>query len=84
MQNVIERADQRTMDLWRESHQLRCLALDNRNISAYIPQALLHRLRMSRQQAPTLGGSRREVTILFVDIRSYSTVSEHLDPEDTI
>lgn len=31
-----------------------------------------------------LGGELREVTILFSDIRGYSTLSEHMDPEETI
>uniref|UniRef100_A0A7S2ELD5 Guanylate cyclase domain-containing protein n=2 Tax=Ditylum brightwellii TaxID=49249 RepID=A0A7S2ELD5_9STRA len=76
-------SDQRYMDLWRESNELRRLALHNRNISSYIPKTLLDRLR-DRQQPPILGGSKREVTVVFVDIQNYSTVSEYLDPEQTI
>lgn len=31
-----------------------------------------------------LGGSEREVALLFSDIRSYSTISENLDPRQTV
>ncbi|KAL7551319.1 hypothetical protein ACHAWF_014499 [Thalassiosira exigua] len=83
MRALLKYHDQRYIDLWRESDELRRLALDNRNISTYIPKALLTRLQ-GRQQPPSLGGSKRQVTIVFADIQNYSTVSEHLDPEQTI
>ena len=80
---LLERADQRYLDLWTESEELRRLTLDNRNIATYLPQGLVDRLR-GTQQAPRLGGTKREVTVLFTDLRSYSTISEHLDPDDVI
>jgi class 3 adenylate cyclase len=80
---LLERADQRYLDLWTESEELRRLTLDNRNIATYLPKELVDRLR-GTQQAPRLGGTKREVTVLFTDLRSYSTISEHLDPDDVI
>lgn len=80
---LLERADQRYLDLWTESEELRRLTLDNRNIATYLPKELVDRLR-GTQQAPRLGGAKREVTVLFTDLRSYSTISEHLDPDDVI
>lgn len=84
MQDITDLYDKRYMDLWNESEQLRRLTLDNRNISAYVPPPLLDRLRSRREQAPRLGGSKREATIMFVDIRNYSTMAERLDPEQTL
>lgn len=84
MRDLIELYDKRYMDLWKESEELRLLTLDNRNISAYVPPQLLRRLKGRREQIPRLGGTKREATIVFVDIRSYSTMSEHLDPEQTL
>lgn len=83
MRALLKYHDQRYIDLWRESDELRRLALDNRNISTYIPKALLARLQ-GRQQPPSLGGAKRHVTVVFADIQNYSTVSEHLDPEQTL
>lgn len=45
----------------------------------YVPQELLKGYMASGQQAHT-GGSLREVTVAFIDIRDYSTVSEKLEP----
>jgi len=84
IRNLIDLYDKRYMDLWKESEELRRLTLDNRNISAYVPPSLLDRLRYRREQLPRLGGSKREATIVFVDIRNYSTLAERLDPEQTL
>ena len=80
---LLDRADQRYLDLWTESEELRRLTLDNRNIATYLPRDLVDRLR-GTQQAPRLGGTKRQVTVVFTDLRSYSTISEHLDPDDVI
>lgn len=84
MRDMIDMYDQRYVDLWKESEELRRLTLDNRNISAYVPPSLLDKLRHRRDQVPRLGGSKREATIVFVDIRNYSTLAERLDPEQTL
>ena len=84
MRNIVDLYDKRYMDLWKDSEELRRLTLDNRNISAYVPPLLLSRLRGQREQVPRLGGTKREVTIVFTDTRGYSTFSEHLDPSQTL
>ena len=76
MRNIVDLYDNRYMDLWKDSEELRRLTLDNRNLSAYVPPPLLNRLRGQREQVPRLGGTKRDVTILFTDIRGYSTMSE--------
>ena len=49
----------------------------------FVPKTLVTKLIRSSQVA-RLGGERREVTILFSDIRGYSTIIEHLDPADVV
>ena len=45
----------------------------------FVPQDLVEDLLQSGQAA-RLGGEQRDVTILFTDIRGYSTIIEHLPP----
>jgi len=54
-----------------------------RSFSLYLPSAELDRLA-AQQQAPTLGGELRPVTILFSDIAGYSSLSEELAPADLV
>lgn len=49
----------------------------------YLSPAVVDRLPDDPSQLK-LGGHRQEVTILFGDIRGFSTFSEHQDPEDLI
>jgi class 3 adenylate cyclase len=47
----------------------------------YLPSAFVDRVRdLDIAQQP----QRREVTVLFADIRSFSTMGEHLEPEELI
>jgi class 3 adenylate cyclase/sensor domain CHASE-containing protein len=39
---------------------------------------------LSAPEGPKLGGQEREVTILFSDIRGYSTISEHMEPSEVL
>lgn len=39
---------------------------------------------LARPEALQLGGEEREVTILFSDLRGYSTISEHLGPSQVV
>lgn len=80
---LLEHADRRYAELWAEGEELRTLTLENRQIAAYLPAQLVSRLR-DRQLTPRLGGAKREVTVLFSDLRGYSTITEHLDPDDVI
>ena len=75
------RAQYRT--LWDDEQQLRRALLDKQRISPYLPPELLRLLDRS-VQVPTLGGEEREITVLFCDIASYSTLSEHLPPDEVL
>lgn len=49
----------------------------------YVSPALLARIEQS-PEALKLGGVNREITVLFMDIRGFTSLSEHLSPQDTI
>lgn len=47
----------------------------------YVPRDLVRRW-MQSGETPTLGGGKRELTILFSDIAGFTTMSEDMDPEE--
>jgi class 3 adenylate cyclase/CHASE2 domain-containing sensor protein len=49
----------------------------------YLAPALVDRM-VERGEAPELGGESRELTVLFSDIENFTTVSEHLTPEQLV
>ena len=49
----------------------------------YVSPTLLARIEQS-PEALRLGGVNREITVLFMDIRGFTTLSEQLSPQDTI
>ncbi len=51
----------------------------SRAFSHYVAPAVVHELE--RNNALTLGGQRKTITILFSDIRSFTTISEKMSPE---
>jgi adenylate cyclase len=54
------------------------VALDS--FSRYVPMDVVREL-MSRGEAARIGGTRRVVTVLFTDIRGFTTVAEGMEPE---
>lgn len=51
-----------------------------RAMSRYVPVALVRGLYASRRE-PVLGGSLREVSMMFTDIEGFTTISERLGPD---
>ncbi len=47
---------------------------------AYIPSELVRQL-IERGEGANLGGNERTLTIMFIDIANFTTISENLDPE---
>jgi adenylate cyclase len=54
-----------------------------RAFSHYVSPALLTRIETSRDRL-RLGGETRDVTIMFADMRNFTTLSESLAPEDLL
>lgn len=51
----------------------------------YVPRAVVDQLmRRSALESLTLGGVKREVTVLFADIRGFTTYSQNLPPEEVV
>jgi adenylate cyclase len=50
---------------------------------SYVAPAVVHEM-LRHPEALRLGGERRVLTLLFTDIRGFTTMSEHLDPESLV
>lgn len=62
-----------------ERERKRLNALFGRYVSGRVMEAL-----MASPDMPALGGARREITVLFSDIRGFTTLSELLAPEEVV
>jgi class 3 adenylate cyclase/tetratricopeptide (TPR) repeat protein len=54
-------------------------AVAARSIAAYTPKHLAEKILQSRS---ALEGERRQVTVLFADVAGFTSLAEHLDPEE--
>jgi adenylate cyclase len=50
-------------------------------LSQYVQDTVVERILADPRRATVLGGVRRELTVLFSDIRGFSRISEHMEPE---
>ena len=65
---------------WREgAERRRVQGIFGRYVAPDILRVLLH-----HPEAARLGGERRRITVLFSDIRSYTTLSEKMPPEEVV
>ncbi|HEY9720977.1 MAG TPA: adenylate/guanylate cyclase domain-containing protein [Oscillatoriaceae cyanobacterium] len=55
-----------------------------RTFERYVSPEIVEELLRNPGLAPRLGGEKREVTVLFADIRSFTTISESLPPEAVV
>jgi adenylate cyclase len=58
-------------------------ARTRRTFEAYVAPAVVREI-LKHPDNLRLGGERRELTILFTDIRGFTSLSEHLAPEDLV
>jgi class 3 adenylate cyclase len=70
-------------DIETYQKQLREEALLRQQLSRYVGDALVEQI-MRSDQGLLLQNRKQETTILFADIRSFTTLSEHMPPEKVI
>lgn len=58
--------------------------LTRRTFERYVAKEIVDVVLEKPWLAPKLGGERREVTVLFSDIRSFTTISEQRTPEEVV
>ncbi|WP_428562376.1 MAG: CHASE2 domain-containing protein [Solidesulfovibrio sp. DCME] len=68
------------LKFWREERQKRFL---HGAFSRYVSPAVVSRI-VANRQALALSGEEREITILFSDVRGFSTLSENLAPTQVV
>ena len=76
-------ADRRYRQVWEADHALRAALTANQRIAPYLPRTVLELLG-TRDAQPRLGGEERDVSLLFSDIRAYSSWSEGLRPSHVL
>jgi adenylate cyclase len=54
-----------------------------RNFSSFVPRRIVQRL-IESGTALTLGGTRREITVLFTDVANFTAKTEKADPSDVM
>lgn len=85
------RQSQVEQTLTQQRNELRLLqqSLDDTNkqlefiLQRYVPKEV-GRALMENRLLPDLGGEEREVTVMFVDLRNYTSTSENMSPKETI
>lgn len=49
----------------------------------YVPKALVRQM-IERETEPELGGQKRDVTVMFMDLENFTAMSSHLEPEEVM
>jgi len=72
-----------TSDIENYQKKLREEGLSRHRLSRYVGQDLVNKIINSNEDIP-LENKKQDATILFADIRSFTAISEHMEPEDVI
>lgn len=70
-------------DIERYQEKIRMDAISHHRLSRYVDKSVADRI-ISSDEDILLENSRKEATILFADIRSFTKISEDMNPEDVI
>jgi PAS domain S-box-containing protein len=55
-----------------------------RALARFFSRAVREEILRNPETAAQLGGVRREITVLFADIRGYTSISEQMEPEEVV
>jgi len=94
---VVDQLNQANRDIQSRSFQLQAFAgdlsesyryLESENklrdqLCRYVDKDLVEKLMIS-SDGQLLNNERKDVTVLFADIRSFTSISEHLEPEEVV
>ena len=72
-----------TRDIERYQQKLRDEGVSRNRLSRYVDKSLIEKIVNSDEDIP-LQNAKQEATMFFADIRSFTTISEHMAPEDVI
>ena len=72
-----------TRDIEHYQQKLREEGVSRNRLSRYVDKSLVEKIINSEEDVP-LQNARQEATMLFADIRSFTTISEHMEPEEVI
>lgn len=67
--------------LWQERKDRRLIY---RQFHAYLPESVLKELIRSKVDPNKLAAQSREITVLFVDLRGFTSLSENMTPEEVV
>lgn len=71
-------------DLRRSLEQERRLAVEKEKLGAFLPKVVVDEVSRSRETKLALGGKVVEATVLFSDIKGFTSLSELMKPEDVV
>ncbi|MCA9102002.1 MAG: CHASE2 domain-containing protein, partial [Planctomycetales bacterium] len=70
---------------FRYAHEVRARRQIVDLFGRYVPRAVVHQLvQLPQAEALALGGVRRDVTVLFADVRGFTTFAEQVPPEQVL
>jgi len=71
-------------DLRNSLEQERRLAIEKEKLGAFLPKVVVDEVSRSRETKIALGGKVVEATVLFSDIKGFTSLSELMRPEDVV
>ena len=81
---MFEQTQQLANDLREALENERRLTIEKEKMGAYIPRQVVDEISRNREQKLALGGKTVVASVLFSDIKGFTALSEHLDPQEIV